>query len=100
MKGILQLYELSSGQMINNNESAVIFSKNTRGQKRSEVMQMLHITKETQNEKYLGLPMYIRKSRAEALEYLTDKSLAKNSQVKGDYDQSCSSYPYLHHGIF
>lgn len=57
LQGTPQLYELPSGQMINNDESAVIFSKNTRDQKRSEVMQMLHITKETQNEKYLGLPM-------------------------------------------
>lgn len=60
---------------------------------------MLHITKETQNEKYLGLPMQIRKSRAEALEYLKDKT-GKQFTGEGDYDQSCSSYPYLRHGIF
>ena len=56
LQGILHLYELCSGQIINKDKSTVLFSKNTSNQHKEEVMHELQITKETMNEKYLGLP--------------------------------------------
>jgi hypothetical protein len=44
-----------------------------RTQKKQEVMQELHIQKETMSEKYLRLPVYIGKSRTNTFAYLKER---------------------------
>lgn len=56
---ILQKYAIGSGQIINKEKSAVMFSKNTQERQHREVMEALHLTNEAWSEKYLGLPVYI-----------------------------------------
>jgi hypothetical protein len=63
LQDILDLYERCSGQMINKAKSAVLFSKNTRDARRKEVCDTLQVTKETMNERYLGLPMHVGRSK-------------------------------------
>ena len=59
--------------MINKSKSVVLFSKNTGAEKRSEVCTRLQITKETMNEKYLGLPAQVSKSKAGTFAYIKDR---------------------------
>ena len=73
LQDTLDLYENCSGQMINKSKSAVLFSKNTGAEKRSEVCTRLQITKETMNEKYLGLPAQVSKSKTGTFAYIKDR---------------------------
>lgn len=57
LQSILQIYEECSGQMINMEKSAVMFSPNTPLEKRVEVMQALDLQRETMNDRYLALPV-------------------------------------------
>jgi hypothetical protein len=63
LKEILSAYEEGSGQLINADKSAVIFSPNTKDTDRRGVMEALNIKSETMNEKYLGLPVFVGKSK-------------------------------------
>jgi len=51
---ILQLYEECSGQMIYNDKSSVMFSKNTSVNARQEFMEILDMRQTQEHGKYLG----------------------------------------------
>jgi hypothetical protein len=70
---ILDVYEKCSGQMINKDKSVVLFSKNTKQQNRQKVKEVLNISKEGHTGRYLGLPVYIGKSKSKAFAYLKEK---------------------------
>jgi len=59
--------------MINKDKSAVMFSPNTPAAKKAEVMQALDIQRETRNERYLGLPVFIGRSRSQVFGYLKER---------------------------
>ena len=59
--------------MINKDKSAVMFSPNTPAGKRVEVMQALDIQRETMNERYLGLPVYVGRSKSNVFGYLKER---------------------------
>jgi len=55
---------------------SIIILKNTSQNSKQEVMQaldILDIPRETANERYLGLPVYIGKSKKKAFEHLKDR---------------------------
>ena len=72
-QNILCLYEDCSGQTINKEKSSVMFSKNTKSLEKNQFMASLVITTEAQNEKYLGLPMYMGRSKKRTFEYLKER---------------------------
>ena len=73
LQSLLQVYEQCSGQKINKDKTAVMFSANVREEDKQEVMNALNIPRETANERYLGLPVFIGKSRRKAFEFLKDR---------------------------
>lgn len=73
LKHILAVYEGASGQMINKDKSSVLFSKGTGDRTRRKVLNILGINAEARNEKYLGLPVYLGRSKSKAFEYLKEK---------------------------
>lgn len=73
LQDILHLYEICSGQMINKAKSTILFSRNTRAQQRKLVCDLLQVTRETMNEKYLGLPVYVGRSKTGVFGYLKDR---------------------------
>ena len=77
MNRIFSTYEACSGQAINKEKSAILFSKNTKLEDKSEVMNKMCITKEGFSGKYLGLPVYIGKSKTKAFHYLKEKIWSK-----------------------
>ena len=62
-----------SGQTINKDKSAVLFSRNTRSRDRRDVKDSLQIVKEAMNDRYLGLPVNVGNDRAKTFAYLKDK---------------------------
>lgn len=73
LQSIFQLYEDCSGQVINKAKSAILFSKNTRPNQRKVVCDLLLVTKEMMNEKYLGLPVRVGRSKTNTFAYLKDQ---------------------------
>ena len=70
---ILTLYEQVSGQTINKAKSAVLFSANTRDADQIALKNILQITNETMNDRYLGLPVHVGLSRSGTFSYLKDR---------------------------
>jgi hypothetical protein len=77
LQNILSLYEDCSGQTVNFSKSTVMFSPNTPRRERKKVMDMLHIETEARNEKYLGLPVYVARSKKGAFAYLKGRMWGK-----------------------
>jgi hypothetical protein len=73
LQNSLQLYEVCSGQTINYDKSSVMFSSNTKEVKRNHVLAELHISAEARTEKYLGLPVYVGRSRSKTFKYLLER---------------------------
>jgi hypothetical protein len=63
LQRILNLYEGCSGQVINKEKSTALFSPNCNALRKSEILECLNMTSEGDNEKYLGLPVYIGKAK-------------------------------------
>ncbi|BAT09242.1 Os09g0545250, partial [Oryza sativa Japonica Group] len=72
-QNVLNLYESCSGQIVNKDKSSIMFSKNTSQADRKMVMEILDISTEARNEKYLGLPVYMGRSRAKTFAYLKER---------------------------
>lgn len=70
---ILDVYEKCSGQVINREKSSVLFSKNTKQQNKEKVKTILKFNKEGHSGKYLGLPVYIGKSKRKTFAYLKER---------------------------
>jgi len=67
------LYEDCSGQTINKDKSSIMFRKNTKAANKHHLMAGLDITTEARNDKYLGLPVYMGKSKAKTFMYLKER---------------------------
>ena len=72
LQNILSLYEECSGQTINKEKSSVMFSRNAKSVHKEQVMAALDISVEARNEKYLGLPVYMGKSKEKTFNYLKE----------------------------
>uniref|UniRef100_A0A8R7TQQ8 Reverse transcriptase domain-containing protein n=1 Tax=Triticum urartu TaxID=4572 RepID=A0A8R7TQQ8_TRIUA len=59
LRGVLDLYAQCSGQYINTEKSAVMFSPNMPAETQELVKQTIHIQSENWNEKYLGLSVHV-----------------------------------------
>lgn len=73
LRHVLQIYEMCSGQKINKDKSSIVFSKNTRQDVRDRFMQILDLTQEAASAKYLGLPVYMGKSKSRLFAYLKER---------------------------
>jgi hypothetical protein len=73
LQNLLQLYEVCSGQTINFDKSSVLFSSNMSGVCKQQVLTELHIRAEARTEKYLGLLVYVGRSRKKTFAYLKDR---------------------------
>ena len=82
LRHVLQIYEICLGQKINKEKSFIVSSKNTQPQAKRRFMEILDLTQESMNERYLGLPVYMGRSKASVFGYLKE-SLEKNTGVEG-----------------
>jgi hypothetical protein len=77
LQSILYLYEGCSGQTINYDKSSAMFSRNTKIWCKQGVLRELNIRTEAYTKKYLGLPVYVGRSRAQTFAYLKDRMWKK-----------------------
>lgn len=87
MKNILTRYEAMSGQAINLQKSAVVFSPNTRDDDRVQVCNILQVREESTPGKYLGLPMFIGRNKSRVFKFLTERV---NNKLQGWNNKSIS----------
>ena len=73
LQNVLSLYEDCSGQTINKDKSPVMFSRNTRDEVKSVLMNDLEISAEARSDKYLGLPVSTGKSKVQTFNYLKER---------------------------
>jgi hypothetical protein len=64
LQQILALYEDQSGQMINKDKSSAYFSKGNRARTKNAELNVMGIPRESQNQRYLGLPVHLGHPRA------------------------------------
>ena len=84
----LNLYCEASGQRINHDKSSIFFSKGSPADLKEAVKDILHVHKESLNDKYLGLPSDVGHSKNGAFKYLKDRVWMK---VQGWIEQILSA---------
>jgi hypothetical protein len=72
LQQILSLYEYASGQVINKDKSVAMFSKGTGRDTKRKFKSLLQIKDDAFNERYLGLPVYLGRSKTKAFGYLKE----------------------------
>ena len=73
LQNVLQLYEDCSGHTINKEKSSILFSKNCGETERNDFLLTLGVSQEAKSERYLGLPVYMGRSKAKMFNYLKDR---------------------------
>ena len=73
VQNVLSLYEDCSGQTINKDKSSIMFSRNTTDGVKEAFMAEMNINSEARNEKYLGLPVYMGRSKVQTFNYLKER---------------------------
>lgn len=70
---ILRLYEMASGQAVNFEKSCVSFNLNLTNYDKQLLVDCLGMRKVEFHDKYLGLPVFIQKSKKETFAYVKDR---------------------------
>ena len=73
LKNILKEYEMASGQQVNIDKSAVLFSANTTRQMRESIMAILGISKMLTKDRYLGLPIMVGRAKKRKFQSIKDR---------------------------
>ena len=63
LRYVLQLYEECSGQIVNKEKLAILFSKNTGNAAKEKFLEDLGLTHEARSDRYSGLPVYMGRSK-------------------------------------
>ncbi|OMO64624.1 reverse transcriptase [Corchorus capsularis] len=79
---LLSRFALASGQQINIDKSAILFSQNTPQALRDTIMQRMEVSRVIENEKYLGLPVMVGRSRRRELQSIKDRLWGENHDWK------------------
>jgi hypothetical protein len=68
LQHILNMYEHVSEQMINKEKTSIMFSPNTSAHVKDQVLATFGVEHTANNEKYMGLSIYIGKSKKRTFE--------------------------------
>ena len=80
VKCVLNTYESWSGQAVNYQKSAIFFGSNVRMDKQQKIKQVLEVSNDTGDSKYLGLPSLVGRSKKLVFKYLKEKVIQR---IKG-----------------
>jgi len=70
---VLRLYEKASGQQVNFGKSSISFGRGIRRHRREEIIQALDIREVLAQDKYLGLPTHVGRSRMRSFISIKDR---------------------------
>jgi hypothetical protein len=73
IEALLLIYCNASGQQINKDKSSIFFSKGVPEVRRNMIKQILEVRNESLDEKYLGLPSDVGRSKNGCFKYLKDR---------------------------
>lgn len=73
VKSLLNEYEALSGQSVNFQKSAIMFSSNVRQSERAVLSGILGVSNDLQQGKYLGLPSFVGRSKKRVFGFVKDK---------------------------
>lgn len=73
VRHILLEYEQASGQVVNFNQTNVMFSKGVKASSRRRITHSLDIRKVLLHDKYSGLPNFVGRSRKKAFLFIIDR---------------------------
>lgn len=76
LQQLVHNYEVASGQLLNKEKIAIYFSKSTRREAQLYVLNVIVVHVVHSYEKYLGLPVMIRRRKKQNFKYILD-SVAK-----------------------
>ena len=82
LMAILDLYEATSGQKINEDKSSISFSQNTPSDLKAEVLEVIGPMKDSKHYKYLGLPSIICRSKTNVFAEVKERVARKLSGWK------------------
>ncbi|XP_041009451.1 uncharacterized protein LOC121253512 [Juglans microcarpa x Juglans regia] len=74
---LLETYEKASGQEINKEKTAMVFSKNVLDQQQQEILRFWGVNRHHQYERYLGLPPVVGKGEKKTFSDLKHKVWSK-----------------------
>jgi hypothetical protein len=83
LRGVLQDYEVSSGQKVNLGKSSVYFGPGCDEELKNSLKSNIGISSEALSERYLGLPTVVGKSKDGCFKYITDRTWNKVNGLKG-----------------
>ena len=83
LNNILRVYGLCSGQCVNRDKSSILFSPNTPKPVRASLKEVLGISEEAFNERYLGLPTMVGRSKDGTFKYVRESAGKKVARYKG-----------------
>jgi hypothetical protein len=73
LEGILELYERTSGQMLNRDKTSIFFSCNTNDSVKEIILQLAGVPATQRYDKYLGLPALVGKSHTREFQSIKDR---------------------------
>lgn len=82
VKTLLNDYESLSGQSVNFQKSGIFFSSNVRQDKRTELSEILGVSNNLQDGKYLGLPSLVGRSKRKVFGFVKDKKWKRVQEWK------------------
>ena len=82
LMAILDLYEATSGQKINEDKSSISFSQNTPSDLKAEVLEVMGPMKDSKHYMYLGLPSIICRSKTDVFAEVKERVARKLSGWK------------------
>ena len=77
VKDVLMNYEKCSGQVINFEKSAILFSGNTSVGTKTEIQELFGVQETTNLEKYLGLPTMVGRNRKKSFRDIKNRMEAR-----------------------
>ena len=73
IRAVLRLYENASGQQVNVSKSSISFGKGIPRHRQEEIIQELDIREVSAQDKYLGLPTHVGRSRKRSFMSIKDR---------------------------
>ncbi|OMO64639.1 reverse transcriptase [Corchorus capsularis] len=74
---ILHDFELATGQQVNIDKSAILFSSNISSGLQDSIMRRLGVSRVLERDKYLGLPIMIGKNKKQELNFIKERLLQR-----------------------
>jgi hypothetical protein len=76
--------KIAQGGLLIRNKSSIMFSRNTKSVEKQELMSILDIGSEARNGKYLGLPVYMGRSKSKTFAYLKRQGMEEGPGLEGE----------------